>query len=125
MKISFRFHIAPTESADQAFERFKVLCQTDKILRRLGPDCDFSPAIWRTWMIPKFPGWDLLEVAFEAWTLLGELLSIVVQALEGPFDLTMPCRPDPKRAHARHHSQQEFFLEVDSVTLTQRWSSVH
>jgi hypothetical protein len=118
VKISFPFHVDPAESSDDAYERYKVLCRTDRLLRGLGPDCDSSPAVWRTWMLPQFPNRDLLDVAFEAWMLLGELLSTAVQALEGaPINLTMPCRHDPERVRIRVYSQREFFLEVDGIDL--------
>ena len=118
VKITFPFRVDPSESSDEAYERYKILCRTDKILRGLGPDCDSSPAVWRTWMLPQFPGRDLLDVAFEAWVLLGELLSSAVLALEGePIDLSMPCRHDPERVRVRVYSQREFFLEVDGIDL--------
>jgi hypothetical protein len=125
IKLTFPFGVQPWESSDEAYERYKELCRTNKVIRGLGPDCDSAPALWRTWMIPQFPNRDLLEVAFEAWTLLGELLSGAVEAFGGEkLDLSMPCRHDPALIRIRRFSQHEFFLSVDGVDLKEderRW----
>lgn len=119
VKISFPFRVHPWESSDEAYVRYKDVCRNDKMMRGLiGPDCDSSPAIWRTWLIKEFPGRDLLDVAFEAWTRLGEVLSATIQAQGGEaLDLSMPCRHDPELVRIRRFSQYEFFLEVDGVDL--------
>jgi hypothetical protein len=83
-----------------------------------GPDCDSVPAIWRTWMIPQFPGRDLLDVAFDAWTLLGQVLSAAVVAFKGEkLDLSMLCRHNPQDVRLKRYSQHEFFLSVDGIDL--------
>lgn len=119
VKIAFPFRVHPWESSDEAYVRYKEVCRTDKMMRSLiGPDCDSAPAIWRTWLIQDFPGRDLLEVAFEAWTRLGEVLSATIQAQGGEaLDLSMPCRHDPELVRIKRFSQYEFFLEVDGVDL--------
>jgi hypothetical protein len=118
IKLSFPFAVHPRETSDEAYERYKEMCRTDKFLRDLGPDCDSAPALWRTWMIPQVPDRDLLDVAFEAWTLLGELLSDAVEAFDGAkLDLSMPCRHDPNLVRIKHFSQQEFFMSVDGINL--------
>lgn len=118
IKISFPFRVYPHESSDEAYVRYKEKCRTDKVLRGLGPDCDSAPAIWRTWMLPQFPNRDLLEIAFEAWSLLGELLSATVGVLGGdPLDLSMPCRHAPEDVKIKRFSQHEFFLTVDGTDL--------
>jgi hypothetical protein len=119
VKISFPFRVHPWESSDEAYVRYKEICRTDKMIRSLlGPDCDSAPAIWRTWLIKEFPDRDLLDVAFEAWTKLGEVLSATVQAQGGEaLDLSMPCRHDPELVRIKRFSQYEFFLEVDGVDL--------
>jgi hypothetical protein len=119
IKITFPFPVAPDESSDEAYERYKEVCRRDKIWRNLtGPDCDSAPAIWRTWMIPEFPNRDLLEVAFEAWLLTGEVLSVTVVAFDGPpLDLAMACRHDPQDVKIKRFSQREFFLSVDGIDL--------
>lgn len=118
IKIALPFPVAPHETSDEAYARYKEICRTDKFWRGMGPDCDSAPAIWRTWMIAQFPDRDLLEVAFEAWTLVGELLSATVVALDGaPLDLNMPCRHDPQEVKIKRFSQHEFFLSVDGVDL--------
>lgn len=67
---------------------------------------------------PQIPDRDLLEVAFDAWSLVGQLLSEAVIALGGdPLDLTMPCRHVPVRI--KRYSQHEFFLSVDGIDLDQ------
>lgn len=126
IKISIAFHVDPQESSEDAYERFKTLCKTNEVIRGLaGPDCDSQPAVWRTWMIQEFPGRDLLDVAFEAWQLLGALLSAITEAQGGEsLDLTLPCRHDPELVRIRRFSQREFFLEVDGVDLAEeerRW----
>jgi hypothetical protein len=118
VKLGLQFRIDPSESSDDAYERYKELCRRDKEIRGLGPDCDSSPAIVRTWMIPQIPDRDLLEVAFEAWTLVGSMLSEAVEAFGGvALDLSMPCRHDPARIRVKRYSQREFFLSVDGVDL--------
>ena len=118
-KISFPLRVHPWESSDEAYVRYKEVCRTEKMMRGLiGPDCDSAPAIWRTWIIKEFPGRDLLDVVFEAWTRLGEVLSATVQARGGePLDLSMPCRHDPESVKIRRFSQHEFFLDVDGIDL--------
>ncbi len=119
IKITFPFHVVAHESSDEAYERYKVLCRTDKFLRQLtGPDCDSAPTLWRTWQIEDFPNQDLLEVVFDAWQLIGEVLSATTVALGGaPLDLTMPCRHDPESIQVKKFSQREFFLSVDGIDL--------
>ena len=120
IKISFPFRVEPWESSDDAYERYKEICRTDSFWRGLGPDCDSAPVLWRTWMISQFPGKDLLEVAFEAWKLVGDLLSATVVELGGePLDLSMPCRHDPETVRLKRYSQREFFMSVDSVDLAE------
>ena len=99
--------------------RYKALCRSDKMMRGLiGPDCDSAPAIWRTWLIKDFAERDLLEVAFEAWTNLGQVLSAALQARGGePLDLSMPCRHDPELVKIKRFSQYDFFMEVDGIDL--------
>jgi hypothetical protein len=118
IKLSFPFAVHLWETSDEAYERYKEMCRTDKFLRDLGPDCDSAPALWRTWMIPQFPDRDLLDVAFETWTLLGELLSGAVEAFGGEkLDLSMPCRHDPNLVRIKRFDQQEFFMSVDGIDL--------
>lgn len=118
VKMSFPFRVETWESSDDAYERYKEACRTNKFLRGIGPDCDSSPAIVRTWLIPQIPDIDLLEVAFEAWKLVGQLLSEAVIALGGePLDLTMPCRHAPELVCIKHYSAREFFMSVDGIDL--------
>jgi len=118
IKIMFPFAVHPWENSDEAYERYKTICRSDKVLRGLGPDCDSAPALWRTWMIPQFPNSDLLDTAFEAWTLLGDLLSGTIEAFGGEkLDLSLPCRHDPAHVRIKRFSQHEFFLSVDGVDL--------
>jgi hypothetical protein len=118
VKLSFPFHVETWESSDDAYERYKEVCRKDEIWRGLGPDCDSSPAIVRTWLIPQIPDRDLLDVAFEAWSLVGKLLSEAVIALGGePLDLTMQCRHIPELVRIKRYSQREFFLSVDGIDL--------
>jgi hypothetical protein len=122
IKIAIPFPVAPDESSDEAYERYKALCRMNKVWRELsGPDCDSAPAIWRTWLIPQFPERDLLEVAFEAWLLTGKLLSATVIACGGPpLDLAMSCRHDPQDIQIKRFSQREFFLSVDGIDLKEQ-----
>lgn len=69
-------------------------------------------------MIPQFPNRDLLDVTFEAWKLVGELLSATVTKFgEDPLQLMMPCRHDPELVRLKRYSQREFFLSVDGIDL--------
>ncbi|MBB6588048.1 hypothetical protein PP715_13960 [Ralstonia solanacearum] len=118
IKFTFPFPVQPWETSDEAYERYKDACRSDKLWRGLGPDCDSAPALWRTWMIPQFPKRDLLDVAFDAWSLVGKLLSDVVEAIGGEaLDLSMPCRHNPASVRIKRYSQQEFFLSVDGIDL--------
>lgn len=118
VKLSFPFRVETWESSDDAYERYKNVCRNDKIWRGLGPDCDSLPAIVRTWVIPQIPDRDLLEVAFEAWSLVGKLLSEAVIFFEGePLDLTMQCRHMPELVRIKRYNQREFFLSVDGIDL--------
>src|SRR5262249_43051821 len=118
VKISFPFLVAPHETSDEAYRRYKQACRSDKVLRGLGPDCDSAPALWRTWMIPQFPDRDLLDIAFEAWQAVGTLMSTTTVALGGqPLDLSMPCRHDTESVRIKRFSQHDFFLEVDDIDL--------
>lgn len=119
VKFSFPFRVAPCESSDEAYERFKEMCRKDKFWRELGPDCDSSPGILRTWAIPQLPNREMLEVAFEAWTLTGDLLSDAVVALGGePLDLRLTCLHKPDRVRLKRYSQAEFFRSVDGIEQT-------
>lgn len=118
IKLAFPFAVHPWETSVEAYERYKEKCRKDKLLRSLGPDCDSAPALWRTWMIPEFSSRDLLDVAFEAWALLGQLLSGAVVAFGGEeLDLSMPCRHEPDLVRIKRFSQQEFFMSVDGIDL--------
>ena len=119
IKIAMPFPVAPDESSDEAYERYKAVCRTNKVWRQLsGPDSDSAPAIWRTWLIPQFQDRDLLEVTFEAWLLTGEVLSATVTAFGGPpLELTMSCRHDPQDVQIKRFSQRDFFLSVDGVDI--------
>lgn len=118
VKLSFPFRIKTWESSDDAYERYKDACRTDKFWRGIGPDCDSVPAVVRTWLIPQIPDRDMLEVAFDAWSLIGQLLSEALIALGGEqLDLEMPCRHDPESVRIKRYSQREFFLSVDGINL--------
>jgi hypothetical protein len=65
-----------------------------------------------------FPGRDLLDVAFEAWTRLGEVLSATVESRGGtPLDLSMPCRHDSEIVKLKRFSQRDFFLDVEGIDI--------
>ena len=129
VKLSFPFRVEAWESSDDAYERYKEACRKDQFWRGIGPDCDSSPAIVRTWMIPDIPGRDLLEVAFDAWTLVGQLLSETVVALGADaLDLSMPCRHAPELVRIKRYSQREFFMSVDGIEMDKEernWQEDH
>ncbi len=118
-KIAFGFRIAPHESSDEAYERFKELCRSDKMFRGMsGPDCDSRPCIWREWKSQDFPDTELLELAISAWRLMGEVISRIVVLNGGEeLDLTFSCRHDPERVKMKVFSQADFFLSVDGISL--------
>lgn len=119
VKISFGFRVEPWETTDEAYERFKALCRKDKSIRNLmGPDCDSWPMIRREWHIPEFPNADLLEVAINAWRVIGQTISTIVEILGGEkLDLSFSCRHDPERVKTKHFSQREFFQSVDGIDI--------
>jgi hypothetical protein len=70
--------------------------------------------------IKQFAARGLLVVAFEAWRLVGDLLSATVMELGGePLDLTMPCRHVSNLVRLKRYSQREFFKSVDGIDLDQ------
>jgi hypothetical protein len=128
IKMTLPFPVSAHESSDEAYECYKALCRTNEIWIKLsGPDCDSTPTLWRTWKIEDFPDQDLLEVAFQTWQLIGEVLSATTLALGAdPLDLTMPCRHDPKAVQVKKFSQREFFLSVDGTDLKEnakKWAA--
>lgn len=119
IKIGIPFAVAPHESTQEAYERFKEVCRNDKFVRNLaGPDSDSWPMIRREWRAPEFPDKELLELTIEAWRLIGEVLSRIVVKLGGEdLDLSFSCRHDPERVKTVEFSQQEFFSSVDGKQM--------
>jgi hypothetical protein len=119
VKIAFGFNIAPDESSDDAYERYKNACRSSKVFRGMaGPDCDSRPCIWREWKIQDFPDTELLELAISAWRLVGEVISRVIVLRGGDeLDLSFSCRHDPERVKMKVFSQADFFRSVDGVQL--------
>lgn len=119
IKISFGFHVNPTESTPEAYVRFKAHCKSDPTIRSLmGPDCDSWPMIRREWKLPELPETELLEVAVAAWQTTGTLLSDVLVRLRAELlDSSLSCRHEPERMKVMEFSQREFFLEVDGINI--------
>jgi hypothetical protein len=119
IKISIPIHVAPYETTQEAYDRFKTLCKNNKNLRDLaGPDCDSRPMIRREWKIPDFPDIELLELSVNAWRLVGEVISKIVQHLGGEaLDLSFSCRHNPEKVKTVEFSQQEFFMSVDGIDI--------
>lgn len=118
-KIGLPFQVHPTESSDEAYERFKKMCRADpKIRGMLGPDCDSRPMIRRVWLLPDLPEQDFLEIADSSWRTCGEILSDIVVHLGGvPLDLQLTCRHDPEKVRTKIYSQDDFFRTVDGVDI--------
>lgn len=114
-KIGVGFNVAPFESSDEAYERYKNACRSNKVFRgAFGPDCDSSPCIRREWKLPEFPDRDVLEVAVSAWGKAGEAISCILVSLGGePIDVSFSCWHDPERVKMKVFSQKEFFESVD------------
>jgi hypothetical protein len=119
VKIAFGFNIPPHESSDEAYQRYKAVCRSDKLLRdMIGPDCDSRPCILREWRIQELPNTEALELAISAWRLIGEVLSGVVVMQGGEeLDLGFSCRHDPEKVKMKEFSQREFLLSVDGKEL--------
>lgn len=119
IKISIPFPVAPYESTQEAYERFKEVCRKDKFIRSLaGPDCDSWPMIRREWKIPDFPDKELLELSVDAWQLVGEVISQIVVKLGGEkLNLSFSCRHEPEKVRTIEFSQKEFFKSVDGVEI--------
>lgn len=119
IKISIPFPVAPHESTQEAYERFKEVCRKDKFIRSLaGPDCDSWPMIRREWKISDFPDKELLELSVDAWRLVGEVISQIVVKLGGEkLDLSFSCRHEPEKVRTIEFSQKEFFKSVDGVEI--------
>ena len=119
VKISTGFHVAPYESTEDAYERFKSKCREDKMIRNwLGPDCDSWPFIRREWKIPDFPDIELLELSINAWRLSGNVISLILTELGGDeLDLSFSCRHDPEKVKTVEFSQSEFFKSVDDADI--------
>jgi hypothetical protein len=116
IKVATGFRVEPYQSTLEAYENFKAICRSSKIIRNtFGPDCDSWPIIRREWRIPDLKG-ELLEVAIFAWQQCGEVLSEVTRALgEEPLDQSFRCRQDLERVKTRAFSREEFILEVDGI----------
>jgi len=119
VKMSMGLPVQPWESTVDAYERFKAICRTNKVVRGLlGPDCDSWPMVRREWHIPEFPDTELLELSIDAWQIIGESLSKILVALGGnPLDLSFSCRHDPEKVKTMNFSQKEFFLSVDGIDV--------
>ncbi len=119
IKIASGFSVAPYETTDEAYERFKELCRSEKMIRNwLGPDCDSWPIVRREWRIPALPDKELLEVAIDSWRLVGTVLSKVIVHLGGDeFDLSFSCGHDPDKVKTKSFSQSEFFKSVDGEDI--------
>ena len=119
IKIASGFHVAPYESTLEAYERFKEKCRNDEMIRSwLGPDCDSWPIVRREWKIPALPDKELLEVAIDAWRIVGEVISSIVTRLGGEeLDLSFSCGHDPEKIKVKEFSQSEFFKSVDGVDI--------
>lgn len=119
IKISFGFNVAPWESTQEAYERFKEQCKNDRVWRQMaGPDCDSWPMVRREWHIQEFPDTELLELAIRAWRVVGTLLSEIVRQLGGEaLDLAFSCRHDPEKVKTKNFSQREFFQSVDGINI--------
>jgi hypothetical protein len=111
IKIAFKFNIAPNESSNDAYERYKKICRSDSVIRgMIGPDCDSVPCVWREWRIEKFPETELLDLAISAWRVIGEVLSKIIVVLGGDeIDLNFTCRHDPEKVKMKRFSQSDFF----------------
>lgn len=119
IKISIAFPVAPYETTQEAYERFKDLCRKDKFIRDMaGPDCDSWPMIRREWKVTEFPDKELLELSVDAWRLVGEVMSQIVVKLGGEkLDLSFSCRHEPEKVKTVEFSQQEFFKSIDSIDI--------
>jgi hypothetical protein len=119
IKISIAFRVDPNESTQEAYERFKELCKTDRMIRSMaGPDCDSWPMIRREWKIPDFPDTELLELSIEAWRHVGEVLSKLLVELGGEqLDLSFSCRHEPESVKTMQFSQKEFFRSVHGIDI--------
>ena len=114
-KIGIGFNVAPFESSDEAYERYKEACRKNSVFRgAFGPDCDSAPCLRREWKVNELGDLELLELCVSAWRLLGEAISSIVQALGGePLDLSLPCRHEPEKVKTRVFSQSDFSRTVD------------
>jgi hypothetical protein len=119
IKISIHFPVAPYETTQEAYERFKELCKKDRFIRGIaGPDCDSWPMIRREWKVPDFPDKELLELSVDAWRLIGEVISQIVVRLGGEeLDLSFSCRHEPEKVKTVEFSQKEFFESVDGANI--------
>ena len=119
-KIGFPFPVHPTETSDEAYERFKQVCRADAEVRGLmGPDCDSRPMLRREWLLPDLPKQDFLEIAVSSWRTCGAVLSeIVIQFGGAPLDLQLTCRHEPEKVRTKVYSQEDFFRTVDGIDIT-------
>ena len=119
IKISIPIRVEPYETTQEAYDRFKILCKENKVLRSLaGPDCDSRPMIRREWKIPDFPGVELLELSVNAWKVVGEVISQLVEILGGEkLDLSFSCRHETEKVKTVEFSQSEFFMSVDGIDI--------
>ncbi|WP_299011323.1 hypothetical protein [uncultured Shewanella sp.] len=119
IKMSVSMHVEPHETTQEAYDRFKDMCRNNPVLREMvGPDCDSWPMIRREWKTSDFTGKELLQLAIDAWSLVGEVISKIVQIMGGePLDLSFSCRHDPEKVKIVEFSQHDFFMSVDGIDI--------
>lgn len=117
IKMGISFPIAPHESSDQAYDRYKKVCRRDRVFRgAFGPDCDSTPCVSREWKLPEFPEIDALDLAVTGWQSAGDMVSRILVALGGDsLDLSLSCMHDAERVRMKVFSQSEFFASVDDA----------
>lgn len=116
-KISIGFSVAPFESSNEAYERYKEICRSNPIFRAaFGPDCDSQPYLRREWKLEDTGDTELLELSVSAWRAQGIAISSIVELLGGEtLDPSMSCRHHPEKIKTRKYSQSEFFKSVDGL----------
>jgi hypothetical protein len=119
IKVLIGFNVAPHETTQEAYERFKALCKANKFIRGIaGPDCDSWPIIRREWKVPEFADRELLELSIDAWALIGQVVSEIVVILGGgKLDLSFSCKHEPETVKTMEFSQVEFFNTVDGIDI--------
>ena len=117
LKLGFSVPIDPLQDSDVGIRaHLAVTKDRPDPLELLMEDEESLPCVYRRWVLSDLPDREILDVAAEAWTKVGALLSGTMQRVgANPVDLSLTCR---------HSAQQGQFRTYDRDQLRQWQNSI-